>query len=235
MPLQHLENAPLIEAVFELRFPGEPIVLTSLDRYYEVIRRDLPEVWVPNAQPGVAPALQPWEFKNKDGSRWIGVSINTFAAHVRDYKDYADFRSWALPLAESFCGAFQIKDLTRVGARYRNRILLLRTPGEPIPLARYLKIGFELPALIDVSTMEDIHLQFATRRGDAQIVIVLHHVRESAGQPEGLVLDLDCGVVDNVSAARLGEHFDAVHTCTEDLFAALASEGYMRFMKGETV
>lgn len=233
MPLQHLENAPLVEAVFELRFPGEPAVSSGLDRYYDTIRGDFPQVFVPNAQPGVAPALQPWEFKNNKACRWVSISINSFAVHVRDYENYQDLRSLALPLAERFCEQFRISDLTRVGARYINRIVLLREPGQPIPLADYLNIGFLLPAIVDTSTMEDIHLQFATRRDDAQLVVGLHHVREQPAQPEHLVLDLDCGIVNNVSSARLAQHLDAVHEKVEDLFAALAAEAYMKYMNGD--
>lgn len=235
MPLQHLPNAPLVEAIFELRFPGEPIVLTSLDRYYACVRGQLSEVWVPNAQPGIAPALQPWEFKRSDGCRWVSVSINGFAAHVLDYIDYPDFHSWALPLAQQFCDVFQIGKLTRVGARYRNRILLLRAPGKPIALKQYLRLGFDLPELIDVASMDDIHLRFSTRRSDAQLVVVLDHVKEGVGQPESLHLELDCGIVDKISSANLGRYMDDVHAYIEDLFSSLAAEPYMALMKGETV
>lgn len=235
MPLEHLPNAPLVEAVFELRFPGEPVVLASLDQYYARIRNQLSEVWVPNAQPGIAPALQPWEFKRSDGGRWVSASINTFAAHVLDYKDYSDFRAWALPLAQQFCDVFKIEKLTRVGALYRNEILLLRAPGKPIPLGQYLRVGFDLPELIDVSSIDDIHLHFSTRRSDAQLVVALDHIKESMGRPESLHLDLDCGVVDKVSSKDLSQHMDSVHSYIEDLFSSLAAEPYMAFMKGENL
>ena len=234
MSLQHLPNAPLIEAMFELRFPGEPAVLTTLDQYYDSIRQCFPQVFVPNAQPGIAPALQPWEFKNAEGTRWVSMSINTFAVHVLDYMNHEDFRSLALPLADKFCEQFQISHLTRVGTRFVNQIVLLRTPGQPIPLSDYLNIRFQFPAIVDPSTLEDIHVQFATRREDAQLVVGLHHIREQAAQPESLVLELDCGIVDNVSSGRLSEHLDVVHGCVEDLFAALASDAYMKYMRGET-
>lgn len=231
MPLQHLTNAPLVEAIFELRFPGEPAVITSLDAYYEEVRKDFPQVFVPNAQPGLAPALQPWEFKNQTGLRWIAISVNAFAFHVRDYVDYEDFKNQVLPLADRFCKQYRIAELTRVGTCYLNRILILRPPDKPIPLSNYLNMGFRLPEVIDASALEDIHLQFAIRRASTQLVLGLHYV----AQPESLILDLDCGVVDEVSSSSLASHLDTVHSCVEDAFAGLAADQYMEYMKGETL
>ncbi|HET6453039.1 MAG TPA: TIGR04255 family protein [Armatimonadota bacterium] len=234
MSLKHLPNAPLVEATFELRFPGEPRVLAHIDEYYDAVREDFPEVFVPNAQAGIAPALQPWEFKKEDGSRWLGISINCFAVHVQDYLDYGDFRSLAIPLAEKFCEIFRIAHITKVGARYSNRIVLLRMPGEPIKLSNYLNLGFTLPETVDASTLEDIRLQFAIRREDAQLIIALCHVREYLAQPESLILDLDCGIVEQVSSDKFAQYLDKVHSYIEDLFAALAADSYLRYMKGET-
>ena len=231
MPLQHLENAPLVETIFELRFPGEPRVLTSLDAYYEEVREAFPQVFVPNAQPGLAPALQPWEFKSQTGLRWIAISVNAFAFHVRDYVDYKDFKNQVLRLADSFCRQYRITGLTRVGTRYLNQILILRPPDKPIPLSNYLNMGFCVPEVIDASALEDIHLQLATRRAGTQLVLGLHYV----AQPESLILDLDCGVVDEVSSSSLASHLDTVHGCVEDAFAGLAADQYMEYMKGDTL
>jgi len=234
MPLKHLPNAPLVEAVFEMTFSGEPIVLTRLHEYFDFIRDSYPALWVPNAQPGIAPALQPWEFKRPDGKRWVAISVNSFAYHVSDYVDYADFRKDVVPLAKRFCDLYRIERVNRFAARYVNNIALLRLPSEPIRLGNYLNLGIQLPPAIDGEALEDIHLHFTAKIKDSQIVVNLHHALGEQGRPESLLLVLDCAVVSDVPTADLEAHLDKVHAAIEDSFAALAAEPYMQFLKGET-
>jgi uncharacterized protein (TIGR04255 family) len=234
MPLEHLPNAPLVEASFEMRFPGEPIVLTRIHDYFQDIRKEYPALYVPNAELGVAPALQPWEFKDVDAKRCVAVSVNSFSYRVGNYVDYADFRANAVPLASQFAEQFKIKQVTRLGARYVNSIAVLRLPEQPLNLAQYMQIGLQLPSIVDTNRLEDIHLQFATRTEQLQVGVTLHHQQGRKGTPENLILILDCALVGGINISNLEASLDSVHAQIEDLFQALAAEPYMRYMKEET-
>lgn len=235
MPLEHLPNAPLIEAIMEIRFPAEPAVFSRMDEYYDQIRNDYPQVFVPNPNPTVAQALLPWQFKNPSAQRFVSVSINSFSFHVLDYKDYKDFRMSALPLADAFCQLYRIRELIRVGTRYVNCIIVLRAEDGTIPVREFLNFGFDLPKIVPKNELEDIHVQFASRMGNGRLLTIIHHERESEDQPERLVFDLDFSLDKEVHADSLGEHMNAAHAHIEDVFRGFVSNSYMRFMKGETL
>lgn len=234
MPLEHLPNAPLIEAIMEIRFQAEPAILSRMDEYFDAIRNDYPQVFVPNPNPLVAQALLPWQFKNPSAQRFVSVTINSFSFHVLNYKNYKDFSASALPLAEAFCKLFHIEELKRIGTRYVNCIIVLRGEHGTIPIRRFLNFGFDLPDIVPKYALEDIHVQFASRMGNGRLLTIIHHERESEDQPERLVLDLDFSLDKDVHADSLDKHMDAAHECIEDVFREFVSDSYMRFMKGET-
>jgi uncharacterized protein (TIGR04255 family) len=233
MALGHLQNSPLVRACLEITFAGEPSVFSRMDEYFEGIRSEYPALWVPNAQPGVAPALQQWEFKNQSGKRTVGISVNSFSFRVEDYVDYANFRESALPAAHQFLEMFGIRSANRLSARYTNSIPILKFPGKPLQLKNYLNIGFELPSVIDSSALEDIHLQFSSRKADSQVVINLHHELQKPTSVESLVFELDCALVENVLTDNLASNIDRVHEHIEDCFAALVADPYMSYMIGD--
>lgn len=235
MPLEHLPNAPLVEAVFKIRFPAEPSVLSRMEEFYSEVRTDYPQVFVPNPNPTVPQALLPWQFKNSSGQRFVGISINSFSYHVLDYKDYPDFRESALPLAEAFCRQFSIGELKRVGTRYINCIIVIRAEDGTIPVRQFLNFGFELPEIVPKDELEDIHVQFASRMDKGRLLTIIHHERPSEGQPERLIFDLDYSLDKDVTSDRLREHMDSAHACIEDVFKQFVAEQYMRFMRGETI
>jgi len=43
-------NSPLIEVIFEIKFPGEPVVECRRDIFYELVREDYPKVLVPSTK-----------------------------------------------------------------------------------------------------------------------------------------------------------------------------------------
>lgn len=233
MPLEHLPNAPLIEAIMEIRFQAEPAVLSRMDEYFELIRKDYPQVFVPNPNPLVAQALLPWQFKNPSAQRFVSVTVNSFSFHALDYKDYRDFRTSALPLAESFCKLFHIQELRRIGTRYVNCIIVLRAEDGTIPVRQFLNFGFDLPEIVPKNELEDIHVQFASRMGNGRLLTIIHHERESEDQPDKLIFDLDYSVDKDVYSDSLGKHMDTAHGCIEDVFRQFVSESYMRIMRGE--
>ena len=62
------KNAPLVETVFEIRFPGEPAVECGRDKFYEQIRDTYSRVLVPRSVEGKAMAVEPYQFEREDGT-----------------------------------------------------------------------------------------------------------------------------------------------------------------------
>ena len=59
-------NSPLVEVVFEIRFPDEPSVDCKRDVFYEKIRGSFPRVLVPTTKEGGLAALEPYRFESED-------------------------------------------------------------------------------------------------------------------------------------------------------------------------
>ena len=59
-------NQPLVEVVFEIRFPGEVRVECERHLFWEKIRDDYPNVLVPHAQTDKAMALMPYKYLAKN-------------------------------------------------------------------------------------------------------------------------------------------------------------------------
>lgn len=158
-----------------------------------------------------------------------------FRYKVLDYVDYANFRAATIPLVAEFCSIFDLKEVNRFAARYVNRIALLRLPDEPITLRRYLNLGFNMPEMVDAESLEDVHLQIASRSNDIQTVITLHHQGSETSAPECLLFVIESAIVGRVGTEDIEDKLDKVHTRIEDLFAGFVAEPYMKYLKGETV
>lgn len=235
MSLEHLKNSPLVEAALEIRFPGEPAIQSHLDEFFQFIREKYPVLWVPNAEYGVAPALQPWEFRDVKSQRTVAASINSFIFRVRDYVDYMDFRTNAVLLARRFSEIFNIEKTTHFGLRYVNNIAVLRLPEEPLRIENYLNLKVSMPTVLGSERLEDIHLRSSTCINDLQMVLDLHHQQGLVGTPETLLLVLDCALEGGVGMSGLETTMDRVHSCIEDSFQALAADSYMRYLRGDTL
>ncbi|MHA2315402.1 MAG: TIGR04255 family protein [Candidatus Hermodarchaeia archaeon] len=103
------KNAPLVETVFEIRFPGEPALECKRDKLYEKIRNIYPKVLVPKCIEGRAIALDPYKFEKEDGTSGIMVTINKIAIFTRKYERFALFKQEAMRLFSIFHVLFKTK------------------------------------------------------------------------------------------------------------------------------
>jgi len=75
------KNAPLVKTVFEARFAGNLSIETKRDQFQRILGTDFPKLYVPNAFPGMAPALQPYQFRKEDDSAIVSLA-DIFQAHI---------------------------------------------------------------------------------------------------------------------------------------------------------
>jgi uncharacterized protein (TIGR04255 family) len=151
-------NSPLVEVVFEIRFPGELRVECSRDIFYEEIRGDFPNVLVPPVKDGGFPALEPYRFESEDKLAGMMIALNKFAYYARRYPGYGQFSKEVLRWATEFGKIYKITKLNRSGLRYINIIPFSRESGV-IPINRFLKIRFDLPEVFP-GNFENLSLVF---------------------------------------------------------------------------
>lgn len=104
-------NSPLVEAVFEIRFPGEPSIECLRHEFFELIRSEYTKVFVPKIESGQAPALELYHFKRADDLATVMTAINQFAFSTKKYEGFNLFKEEALRLIALFAQKFKIGKL----------------------------------------------------------------------------------------------------------------------------
>ncbi len=112
------KNAPLVEAVFEIRFSGELSIECHRDLFYEKIREKYPSVYVPEIKTGAAPSLIPYRFMDENNISGFFVSMNSLAFSTKNYKGFNDFKHIILKYFKIFSKIYKINKIERIGLRY---------------------------------------------------------------------------------------------------------------------
>lgn len=229
-------NSPLRDVACELRFPGEPVVETKRDEFFEKIRSGYPRVLVPNAQAGVAPALQHYRFQSDDRVRTISVALNSLAFSETTYSGHQSFATEFERLAGLFFSCFRsIQRLVRVGWRYVNFIPVPHK-GTVLPVGEYLKESAEFPDAI-LAGAKTFDVQVEALNGD--LVCRLHlasatgKAAESA-QASGILLDVD--TYSTAGGLDVGNFAECLRQCRETgkrRFESFITDNYREFLLGE--
>ena len=225
-------NSPLAEVVFELRFPGEPAIECRRDEYYATIRRDFPHVWVPDAEIGKPPALQPYQFKSDGDTQTVMAAINRFAYSTKRYDGFAQFKPRALELAKSFCERFGIRNLNRVGLRYINIVPFVRDAGR-IPWQQYFTIRMNLPANA-FDRLTNVNIAYEAKCDAGTITTRIACVR-SGKADEAFLLDFDFAKTEGVATAALSAAIQEAHDETKRVFQEIVSDPYKAVIRGDVI
>jgi len=116
------ENPPLVQAIYEIRFPAKLEIESRRDKFYSRIKNKFPLIFVPIPKQNEAPSLQPYRFTKKDESGHVGFSLNLFYFITLKYVSFKKFKNEALSLTKDFCSFYNIKEFNRSGLRYINHI-----------------------------------------------------------------------------------------------------------------
>lgn len=106
---------PLVEVIFEIRFPAELSIECKKDEYYEKIRNDYPNIYVPTITSPEPYPLKTYEFKNNEETGMLRFSINRFSVHSYVYKSFNWFKERASNYSKLFCKTFKITALRSTG------------------------------------------------------------------------------------------------------------------------
>lgn len=227
------ENSPLVETIFELRFPGEPKVECNRDKFYERIRDPYNNVLVPRASDGKAMATEPYKFERGDGKWGVALSINKMAVYCRAYEGFRLFKQEVMRLVSIFNELYAIRTISRTGLRYVNIIPFTRE-DDIIPLHNYLNVGVKLP-LSKPLTFANLNLIIVSKTDGGKITTRIEPVIAPDKTQEAIILDFDYIKEGVLSLDSIDEYFEESHTHTKHLFEELITNGYKKVMRGEVI
>jgi uncharacterized protein (TIGR04255 family) len=226
-------NSPLVEVIFEIRFPGEPAVECRRHEFYAAVREEYPEVFVPEIQVGGAPALQPYRFGKLDRSAGIMLGIDKFAYYARKYPGYNQFKKEFLRWASEFNKLFHLSNLKRTGWRYINIIPFTRESGS-IPLKRFFNLVLHLSEAIP-DRHENLNITLISKMDDCSVTTRLESIISPDTSREALLLDLDCVKSKDLVFSKTETYIEESHRVARNLFESLITEGYREYLKGEEI
>jgi len=227
------KNAPLVDAIFEIRFPGEPVVENRRDIFFEKIRIDFPNVFVPNVQPGVFPALEPYQYMNDEKSMTIMTAINRFSISTKKYTGFNSFKEKIIELTKKFNESYNLKNINRVGVRYINVIPFVSNNGI-IPLKDYLNIEFKLPDPIP-NDFKNLNLAFTSKIETGSITTKIASMKSEKGADEALLLDFDFAKDSDLKMSNIKRYLEEGHLITKKLFEEFITVEYRTFIEGEVI
>lgn len=227
-------NSPLIEVIFEIRFPGEPIVECRRDIFYDLVRADYSTLLVPQTKEGSFVALEPYRFEKNDGSCGIMLALNKFSFYCRKYPGFVLFKKEIIQLLLKFRKAYpQVDKLNRTGFRYINIIPFTREEGV-VPLDSFLKLKLQMPkAIPERYNNISVGLVAKTKRGSITTRIETLAAADKSG--EAILLDFDYAKEEGLSIKNIKQYLDESHNYSRQLFEDLITDNYRMFLKGETI
>lgn len=223
--VKQYKNPPVIEAIFEIRFPAELSIECNKDDYYEKIRAEYPNIFVPIIDTPEPYPLKNYKFENEEMSKVIQFSINKFSVHLRKYTTFSKFEEEVLKYMNLFCKLYKIKNINRTGLRYINEIALQRE-NNIIPIDKYLNFGFSLPGTVP-NDLELFHTILLTKLDDGKLQILIK-TGKSEKKGEVIVLDFDFYFEGDLSVTKLNEYIRKSHHHTKRTFEALISKEFKK-------
>ena len=227
------KNPPLIEAIFEIRFPGEPAIECHRDEFYKRIRNEYPRILVPRMKAQRFPALEPYRFEKQDKSSGIMLAINKFSYYSRKYPGYTKFQKESMGLIQGFGNIFNLDKLNRTGWRYINIIPFTRETGN-IPLKRFLNLRLITPKSMP-DQFENISIVFILKVNGGSITVKLESMMTEDKKNEALLLDFDYVKVKNLAFRKVKSYMQESHRFTRTLFEELITNNYRKYLRGETI
>jgi uncharacterized protein (TIGR04255 family) len=233
-------NSPLVEVVFEIRFPGEPMVECRRHEFFARVRDEYPRVLVPQIQVPSFPALDPYQFEREDRYAGVLLAMDKFGYYTRRYPGFREFRRTFLKLAAVFGEIFNIEKLKRTGWRYINIIPFTREGGN-IPLNRFLDIGPFLgrdqmdSAWTSREQYENLSITLMSRIEHCSVTTKLESIISSDQSREALLLDFDCAKLENLIFSETHAYMDESHRVARKLFETLITERYRQYLRGEVL
>lgn len=228
------KNSPLIETVFEIRFPPEPVIECHRDNFFNEIRGHYSKIMIPKSIPGKTMAFEPYRFESADGNNGIMLAINKLAFYCKNYEGFYAFKKEAIRIFRIFKDLFNIQEFQRAGLRYINIIPFVRE-NDMIPIENFLnmKIIFAKSVITD---FKNISLIFVSpNKSGNSLATRIESVISQDKKQEGIILDFDCAKEGNLSFSQIDTYLEENHESTKDIFEQLITDNYKKVMRGDVI
>ncbi|MEK7849397.1 MAG: TIGR04255 family protein [Candidatus Omnitrophota bacterium] len=225
------KNAPLIEVVFEIRFPAEFAIKCKTDLLYHQIKSVFPIIVEHRPESGFI-----YDFLNKSQKEIIRLSLDRVSYHAKEYSGgFAKFQEDALKYLQLFINTYKIEKLTRTGLRYVNHMPIVKINGL-VPLEKYINFGYKLPGTRIPNQFEQLHTILVVKIDTGKLKILLQTKEiTDITKTEVLVLDFDFMYTGQLDAKNIVEYIAKSHTYTKDIFEDLIASEYKKVMRGDQV
>ncbi len=227
-------NSPLVEVIFEIKFPGEPIVECRRDIFFDFIRKDYPKVFIPQTKEGSFVAIGPYRFEKEDRSSGVMLAIDRFSCYCRKYPGFAIFKKEAIRLIGMFKKSYpKINIINRTGFRYVNIIPFTREEGV-VPLDKFLNVKLRLPATIP-ERYKNISVGFIAKTKGGSITTRMETLLAAEKGGEAILLDIDYAKEEELSINTAKKYLDESHNYARQLFEDLITDAYRMYLRGESI
>ncbi|OIO04656.1 MAG: hypothetical protein AUJ52_14830 [Elusimicrobia bacterium CG1_02_63_36] len=227
---EHLPNAPLVEAVFEIRFDGKLLVDSQKHLIQEAFETDYPTLGVAVSKEPSHPDLIPYRLTSADGKELIHFCINKVSFHTYNYARFEEFKKKALAVFEKFGEMCQLTQLKQTGLRYINHIPALREDGL-VPLEKYLNFAYLTPEAIPAK-LDHFASTITTRLGEGRLktAVELAKAQDKTGG-DVILLDFDYIKQGGLEFRQLAGYLDESHKHTKSVFSSLITADYLKVMR----
>ncbi|MDQ7783583.1 MAG: TIGR04255 family protein [Desulfomonilaceae bacterium] len=233
VPDERHPNSPLVEVVFEVRFPGETVIESRRHEIQEIVRAEFPNLLVPRVEAGMAVSLEPFRFEKQDGSAGVMVSINRFGYYCRAYPGFDRFSAECLRVMDLLGSIVPIRRLNRIGLRHINIIPFLRE-DDLVPFSYFFELGDKMLESLP-GGIENISMAFALSGGGGKITTRIESITRTDGSQEAFLLDFDYAKEGELTFGQVRDYLKEAHDRSADLFHRLITPNYRDYIKGEEI
>jgi uncharacterized protein (TIGR04255 family) len=233
-------NQPLSDVACEIRFKGDMAVECQRHLFWNKIRAEYSDIFVPQLQAGQAAALQHYKFRSAAG-RTVSVALNSLAFSESTYSGHKSFIEEFMRLVRLFHETYPQADaITRVGWRYINVIPFSRE-GDRVPLERFVTLNISFPHKVFHST-SSLDLSWTGKCLDGEVrigvaaVLKKDGVSESLSKQEALKLDLDFGTTrTDIKWSEVEAVISDARKKCRSIFEETITDSYREYLRGKTL
>lgn len=225
-------NQQLRSVSLETFFKGRLSVAGQFDRVQEEFEDRLPNLFVPNAIPGKAIALQPYQLRDNENRESLAVAVNQASYISYAYPGHERFLDEARKCLTRTFEILSVSDLDRVVFRYENEVLVRRREEGTLPLEDVLQVP-------KINYMEDgdgiFALRTEIRRKWEHGYIDINAAAEPEDDETGDVFRfvIAATVMPAGSASKLMEFAGLAHDRAFTCFEALITDDFRSFIAAE--
>jgi uncharacterized protein (TIGR04255 family) len=218
-------KAPLVEAIFEVRYPLNLSVDTKKDVFFNSIKDIFPNINTPEPLPFEHHIIEPMAYYSVDGTENLSCSVSKLSYITRSYQTFHGFKERVIKysgILDKVCG---VNKVNRIGLRYINHIQIAKE-GEGIPINKYLKFNFNLPESIPKNNIIDFQTLLVTKFEKGSVRSIFATSKKS--DKDILILDNDVIISGEYNTNEIDKILTEAHDKVETVFLDTLNSEYLK-------